>query len=634
MCGIVALLSLNDPIDIAHLRAATQALTHRGPDGHTVWHADDGRVGLGHTRLHLIGDGTQPIASSDGRLRIVVNGEFYDHDRVRKELCRSGHRFSTNTDSEIALHLYEEHGTGCVIRLRGEFSLIVWDRGRQRLFAARDRFGIKPLFYAHRRGTLVVASEIKAILAAGVAPIWDNDAVDDAVHGCLLQDRTLFARIHQLPAGHTLVAGPNGLVIERYWDVDYPRASALDPPPDLDTAVKEVRRHLVEAVTLRMQAGVPVGYLLSGGLDSSAMTGIAAAHSRRPVHAFTVSFDSDRYDEQDAARRTADHLGAELTVVRASDQCLAACFVDAVTQAEGLHYNAHGPARYLLSRTIHSHGLRAVMGGEGADEAFAGYGFIANALSPDTAPVGRARRLLRMANLLTPLRGPEKSLALTSPLLARATRIANLPSELRDRAATWLEIQRSILSPDLRNERQRDPYLALARTLPLNQLRGRERARQLLYIWLRTIFVGYHLGADRLDMAHAVETRLPYLDHHLFQHLHAYPITTLAHGGRPKQLLRLAARPYLTDTVYHAPKQPFYAPPLASQPGTAMNELVNDLFHSAAIDDNPHLDTTGCRKLMARLPDVHLRQRASFDPIVMLAASLIALQTRYRPGVP
>src|SRR6516162_2124662 len=209
MCGIVAMYSAREPIRADALEQATRRLAHRGPDGQRTWLADDRRVGLGHARLSIIdlATGDQPIASEDESLHIVVNGEFYDFERAQRDLEGRGHRLRTRSDSEIALHLYEDLGTACLHRLCGEFAFALWDGPNDTLFAARDRFGIKPLFYAHDSGKLYLASEIKALLAAGVPARWDHASFYQTNHFLVIpQDRTLFEGIHQVPPGYFLVA--------------------------------------------------------------------------------------------------------------------------------------------------------------------------------------------------------------------------------------------------------------------------------------------------------------------------------------------------------------------------------------------------------------------------------------------
>jgi asparagine synthetase B (glutamine-hydrolysing) len=269
-------------ISAERLKRATNILRHRGPDSQGAWLSPDQRVGLGHARLSIIDltTGDQPIANEDERIHIVVNGEFYDFERQRRELERRGHLFRTRSDSEIALHLYEEFGTHCVQQLRGEFAFVLWDESNQMLFAARDRFGIKPLYYAVQDGTLYLASEIKALFAAGVPARWDHEYFYQHATGPAMPDRTLFDGVHQVPPGHCLTATTNGMRILRYWEFSYPRADELEADTRDESAwIEEFAAVFDEAVKLRMRADVPVGCYLSGGLDSCAVLGFAA---RRP----------------------------------------------------------------------------------------------------------------------------------------------------------------------------------------------------------------------------------------------------------------------------------------------------------------------------------------------------------------
>ncbi len=239
MCGLTAILSRGGAWSPAALERATNTLSHRGPDGSGTWVGPGGRVGLGHTRLSVIGleNGAQPIASEDGRLYLAANGEFYGFESIRRDLENRGHVFATGTDSEIALHLYEEQGRGCVESLRGEFAFVLWDENLQTLWAVRDRFGIKPLYYAESGGVLYLASEVKALLAAGVPAAWDEETVSQQMFACFDAERTLFEGVRQVPPGHGLVAGDGNLNLERYWDVVYPGKS-----PGNSLGFKQLRR--------------------------------------------------------------------------------------------------------------------------------------------------------------------------------------------------------------------------------------------------------------------------------------------------------------------------------------------------------------------------------------------------------
>ena len=250
------------------------------------------------------------------------------------------------------------------------------------------RFGLKPLFFAEHGGVLYLASEAKALFAAGIPASWDARAVYHSLHACPDETRSLFAGISQVPPGHMLLAGPGGMRLKRYWDL--PRSSSAGAAPGFPEAVARVRELTEEAVGVRMVAGVPVGCLLSGGLDSSSVLGVASAAAEGPVAAFTVGFERRRYDETAGARGMAEAAGAQHAVVTLDDAALADHFADAVWHAETLQYNTHGVARYLLARSVHEAGYRAVMAGEGADEAFFGYEFL-RAAAGDVGRRGRGR---------------------------------------------------------------------------------------------------------------------------------------------------------------------------------------------------------------------------------------------------
>lgn len=375
MCGIVGILSRGAPISEGRLQSATRSLFHRGPDGQRFWVSPDRRVGLGHARLSIIDleNGNQPIASEDGRSQIVVNGEFYGYEAFQRELERSGHRLRTRSDSEIALHLYQDLGPQCLHHLRGEFAFIIWDESHRTLFAARDRFGIKPLFYAFHDDTLYLASEVKALFAAGVPARWDAESVAQSVELGNHQLRTLFDGVFQVPPGHYLLATDKHFQLIPYWDFNYPQVAEDTPRRSDSEYVAEFRHVFEEAVRLRLRADVPVGCYLSGGLDSCAVLGLAAKYRSNPIRAFTLAFERGAYDEEPQAREMAAQAGAEFTPIPIRQDDLADHFADSVIQSETLCLNAHGVAKYLLSRAVRDAGLKVVMTGEGADEILGGY---------------------------------------------------------------------------------------------------------------------------------------------------------------------------------------------------------------------------------------------------------------------
>lgn len=633
MCGITAIFSPHRPVEQAQLASATARIAHRGPDGQLIWVSPSGHAGLGHRRLDITTATTpQPISNEDGSIHLAVNGEFYDHQRIRADLIARGHHFRTTTDSEIALHLYEEYGSDCLNDLRGEFAFVLWDEKRQTLFAARDRFGIKPLFYAWHNQQLLFASEAKALFAAGLPANWDEQAVYERIFGCYQSDRSFFAGVEQLPPGHTLTIRVGGRIrLNRYWDINYPKIAHQHVASESDL-IEMVHDHLLEAVTLRMQAHVPVGCLLSGGLDSSTALAIACANSDQPVAAFTIAFDEAAHDESAKAQRTADYLGATLHVVPAGDDDLADHFSDAAYAGEMVQYNAHGVARWLLSRAIQKEGYRAVLAGEGADELFAGYAFMQAAVATKNGGQRWLPLLSKMGRLFAGPDSAETDLFQLSPSVARASRLFPIDKPLRNAFYDGLGLLQGTLAPDFAERfASHDPYWRLLRTLNWRkQLLQREPAKQIVYLWLHTLFANYHLAADRLDMAHAVEVRLPFLDHHLFQKVGAIPTAKHVQQGHQKYLLRRVCERYLPHEIAFRPKKPFYAPPITLRPGSRIRQLTADTLHGQTMASIPFFSQQAALDLFNYSHTAPIDQQGVLDSILMMLVSLCHLQEQFR----
>lgn len=633
MCGIIAIYSQSEPVNAGRLDSAIEQLRPRGPDGVGSWIDSDGRVGLGHARLSLIdaATGSQPMANEDDSLRLIVNGEFYDFERIRAELEQHGHRFSTLSDSEIALHLYEQYGVGCLEHLRGEFAFAIWDVGRSELFAARDRFGIKPLFYAVDGDKIYLASEVKAIFAAGLRPSWDHESVYQHLYFSVDQDRSLFGGVRQIPPGHFLRIRDGVVTLKRYWDVEYPRDNAKTFALSSEDCVERVRELLSEAVRLRMRADVPVGCYLSGGVDSSSVLGLAATFAESPMTAFTIAFDHDDFNENESSRLTAEFVGANYHPVPVNAADFAEDFEEAVRRGEMIHYNAHGPARFRLSRNVRDAGYKVVLAGEGADELFAGYDFSSQAVLSAGTSSGFSKWLRIAMRMLRPKGGLQREIAKTSPWLARLSQGLAFPPHLLEYVASKFGLLGDIIAPDIARRFQgRDPYREFFRQFDYRStLYGSEPAKQILYLWMKSVFVNYVLAAERLDMAHAVEVRLPFLDHKLFEFAKSIPVPMLAENGRLKHLLREAVKPYVRPEVYDGLKQPFIAPPTDLVAGNPMFELLQDHLRSESFAAVPFFDQKAVIKLLDGLPAMDAASRASMDPVLFMMASYGILQSKY-----
>src|SRR5215469_3387883 len=493
MCGIVAFFSRRLPISERALHRATHSLFHRGPDSQRHWISEDRRVGLGHARLSIIdlSTGDQPIVSENGRTRVVVNGEFYGYEAIQRELEDLGHRLGTKSDSEIVLHLYEDLGTESLHRLRGEFAFVIWDETNRTMFAGRDRFGIKPLFYALHDDTLYLASEAKALFAAGVPANWDAESVYHCVEYGGHPERTLFDGVFQVPPGHYLIATDKHIQLHKYWDFNYPvvdRAASLRS--DAEYAA-EFREALEEAVRVRLRADVPVGCYLSGGLDSSAVLGLAARHHPEPIRAFTLTFDRAEYDESEVAREMAAKAGAEYFPISISQDDLADHFADAIVQSEMLCVNAHGVAKYLLSRAVRDAGYKVVITGEGSDEIFGGYAhfrrdmLLYNREGQDPAEVAA---LLTELERLNPV---SRGLLLPDGQAGALDTVRRLlgfvPSWIETFSARSVKMRALLTGNFLERFGQREGFRPLFSDVDVRgQLAGRDPLNQSLYLWAKT----------------------------------------------------------------------------------------------------------------------------------------------------
>ena len=642
MCGIAAFFSTDKRISAERLKRATHSLHHRGPDSHGAWLSPNQRVGLGHTRLSIIDltTGSQPIANEDDRIHIVVNGEFYDFERQRRELERRGHLFRTRSDSEIALHLYEEFGAHCVQQLRGEFAFVLWDEANQNLFAARDRFGIKPLYFAVHDDTLYLASEIKALFAAGVPARWDHEYFYQAATGPLMSDRTLFDGVHQVPPGHYLTATANGMRILRYWEFYYPPADELRAETRDERAfVEEFAGVFEEAMRLRMRADVPVGCYLSGGLDSCTVLGVAARLSSSPIQAFTLRFDQAAYDEGDIAREMAAQAGAKFHPIPIKQSDIAENFANAIWHSETLCANGHGVSKYLLSRAVRDAGYKVVYTGEGSDEIFGGYVHFRtdtlqhNTQGQDAAEVQRLLQELEAANSVS--RGILMPAGKTGSLESVERLLGFVPGCLKVFAAQGQQRQ-TLFDPDFKRRfAGRDSARLFLDSLDVPAvLNGRDPLNKSLFVWAKSVLPNYILNllGDRMEMAHSVEGRLPFLDHHVVACVCRAPVSLKIRGVTEKYLLREAAKPLITETVYRRQKHPFLSPPVTTVPTEPFHQIMQDTLRGPVLASLPFYDQKKVVALLDQLPVLSDSDRVGWDPALMSVFSACVIQERFGLG--
>jgi asparagine synthase (glutamine-hydrolysing) len=636
MCGLAGIYSWRAPVTAEKIRRGTNALIHRGPDGEGIWISPRANMGLGHRRLSIVdlSTGAQPIASENGKKHIIVNGEFYDHARIRADLEKRGHIFRTRSDSEIVLHLYEEYGFNCLEHLRGEFAFVLWDEDKQQMFAARDRFGIKPLVYAATGGTVLLASEAKALFAMGLPAAWDEEAF---FHASAMQytpqDRTLFKGVLPLKPGHALVAR-NGMVETfKYWDMDFPAEKDIQTVTDEPGIISDFTHELNEAIRLRLMADVPVCFHLSGGLDSASVLGMATAQTGRRVDAFTVSFNHEGYDELSIAQEMAEHSGANLHAVHVSQEDLVTNLPDAVYYGEGLAINGHLAGKYLLNRAIRAAGFKVALTGEGSDEILAGYPHLRQDLFRHAS--ANDAEAAQMTARLYATNGASAGLQLADgemlPTSAVRTQLGYVPAFIEAKAALGHRVA-GVLSDSFRARfAATDAFASLMNAIPSGQLAGRHPVNQSSWLWSKLALANYILRTlgDGMEMAQSVEGRLPFLDHKLFEFARRLPMSLKIRGTVEKYILREAAKPFITPTIYKRQKHPFLAPPLSRFTGGRLMTMIKDTLSSGSFAAVPFFDAARASDLVARLPQMTEREQTATEPVLMTMLTAHMIQERF-----
>ncbi|MEU7568991.1 asparagine synthase (glutamine-hydrolyzing) [Streptomyces fradiae] len=545
VCGITGVFSLGGarPIEDHVLSEMISELVHRGPDD-AGRHLGDG-IALGFRRLALndLERGNQPHFSEDRDLVSVCNGEIYNHRALREELARAGHSFRTACDTEVLVHLYRRHGTGLTARLDGQFAFALYDATARRLLLARDHAGIVPLFYTVVDGLLVFGSEIKAILRhPAVRPRVDLRGLDQVLTlPGLVSPRTMFEGVHALRPGERLVADASGVTVERYWDLDYPRAADLAPPgadlgAEVDRAADRVAALLDGAVRDRLVADVPVGLYLSGGLDSSLLAALAAAaRPDRTWPSYSVVFPGHDFDESAHQRLVAGKLGTRHheVPVRAGD--LADRLRAMVRHAETPVRESYNVCSLKLSEAVRADGTVAVLTGEGADELFGGY----PGYRYDAAGLGGSR--------LTGL----------DALLEREARerMWGVDIGYEQDQTTAQEIRRDLYSADLAPSF--DTFATTSqRLVDADRLKGRHPLHQRSYLDFHLRLADHLLGdhGDRMALANAVEPRVPFLARPVVDQAAALHPALMVAGGVEKAVLRRVAAPLVPGEVLARPK--------------------------------------------------------------------------------
>jgi asparagine synthase (glutamine-hydrolysing) len=574
MCGIngIAFSSRSgravSPDVLARMR---DTLTHRGPDAEGLY--VEGNIGLGHRRLSIVdvAAGQQPMTNEDGALRIVYNGEIYNHSDYRAGLEARGHRYRTHCDTETILHLYEEDGARAVERLRGMFAFALWDARRRELFIARDRLGVKPLYYVHTAdGSLYFASEIKALLEAGaVRPELNYGALPDQLaNHATSGEETLFAGVRRLLPGHTLLWREDGRIeINKYWDVSFAAADADDEPTsrrrsDADY-IAEWSEMFRTSVRLRLMTDVPLGMFLSGGIDSSAIAAVMSGLVDEPIKTFSVAFAEREANELEYARIVARAYRTDHHEVMVSSEEFFAALPRLVWHEDEPLAHPSSVALYFVSALAARH-VKVVLTGEGSDEMLAGYDRYRKTVY--NLALGQRYERLAGAGLRGAVRGRIESLPVGSRLRHKLTRSflcmsADIESIYFDNFAVFPRaMQHGLLTPEAKERVGLiDPYEDVRRHLANTD--ARTLLNRLLYADTKTYLHELLMKQDQMSMAASIESRVPFLDHKLMEFTARLPQhLKLRRGWTTKYILRESMKDVLPASILSRRKMGFPVP--------------------------------------------------------------------------
>ncbi len=609
MCGIAGRINLKpgEPIGSHLIYQMLDAIRHRGPDDWGVF-VDD-QIGIGSARLSIIdvAGGHQPISNEDDTIWVVFNGEIYNYLELRSELIAKGHVFRTHSDTEVLIHLYEEE-EDWLLRLNGQYAIALWDQRQHKLILARDRLGVRPIYYTIQDSFLLFGSEAKALFAhPGIKAEIDPISLAQVfTFWTTLSPRSGFRNILSIPPGHYAVIKDGNVSVRAHWRLDM--GSRLDTPKSLDEAAEHLRWLLDDAIRLRLRSDVPVGTYLSGGLDSSTITVLASKHTETRLKTFSIAFSEQAFDESRYQTCINEYLQVDNDAVRCTFRDIGDAFPDAVRYCEMPLMRTAPIPMFLLSKLVHDHGFKVVLTGEGADELLGGYDIFKEMKIRRfwaRQPASKLRPLLLQRlypYMRTMQEGGDAYLKMFFAQNLSETMEPFYSHQLRwqNTARCW-----RFFSPVFREEiKGYDPLDELASALPA-EFKKWDTFAQAQYLEI-TIFLSEYLlssQGDRMGMAHSVEGRYPFLDPRVVDYSIALPAHYKMYGLREKAVLKRAMRGLLPPETLNRYKHPYRAPIRSVFFGDDSPEYVRECLSPRKLEETGYFEpavvetlTTKCQR--------------------------------------
>ncbi|MBD3344246.1 MAG: asparagine synthase (glutamine-hydrolyzing) [Chitinivibrionales bacterium] len=632
MCGIAGILNLSGPapLSIETLKSMIGIMRYRGPDESGVY--IDDTIGMAHTRLSIIdlSGGTQPISNENKKIWVVFNGEIFNYPELREQLITRGHVFSTTSDTEVIVHLYEEKGEACFNELNGQFAIALWDAGTQTLLLARDRAGIRPLHYTTAENRLLFASECKALFTVeGISPEIDPAAIDQTfTFWTTMPGTTVFRNIRELCPGHYMKAVRGRISIHKYWDIPlYPKDRWIDDPPDV--IGEKIHELLTDAIRIRLRADVPVGAYLSGGLDSSGITSLVVNNFNNEVRTFGIRFDEHAFDEGAHQRHMVDYLKVNHSEIRASNRDIATHFPSIIWHTERPLLRTAPVPLYLLSGLVRNSNFKVVLTGEGADEVFGGYNIFREVLArkflarnPDSP--GRGNLMGRLYPHI--FRNDNQRRALRSFF---GQGLKNIDDPLFSHRIRWNNTSRIKRLFSSQMQSSLSGYSAADTLIPSlpEQFSSLDSLGKAQYLETWIFLSNYLLSSqgDRMAMANSVEIRLPYLDYRVMEYAGKISSTWKILGMNEKFILKKSFEKILPPEITSRPKHPYRAPIQQGLYGTKATGYIDSMLSPQTVKNAGIFDPGKIEKL---------KEKVTTNPVMsevdgMALAGVLSTQVLY-----
>ncbi len=609
MCGIAGTIDFNGPADkLGLLRRMIGLMRHRGPDSVGVY--TNGPVGLGHARLSIIDlvGGDQPIHNENNTIWIVFNGEIFNYPELRIELISRGHRFYTQTDTEVLIHLYEEKGVEMFHDLNGQFAFAMWDQSKETLLLGRDRVGIRPLFFCHRPGQLVFGSEIKAIFADNTIPRKIDPHTLSDIFTCWapLETKTSFEGIEQLPPGHYAIFSKSGIETHRYWTLSYPDAEAEENRTIQDWS-DDLNFLLKDSTKIRLRADVPVGAYLSGGIDSSYISALVKQNFNNRICTFSVGFEDKRFDESKFQKMAVASIGTDHKEVICSDSDIGEIFPQVIWHTETPMMRTAPAPLLKLSKLVRESNYKVVLTGEGADEIFAGYDIFKEDKVRrfwSHAPESKIRPML-LKKLYPDIFLQENERAQQFLFGFFRKSIESVTSPVYSHLIRWQNTTqlKNFFSPELsRTTADLNTFIdRFTAGLPPDFMRWHPLSRAQ-YIENKIFLSNYLLSSqgDRMSMANSIEGRYPFLDYRVIEFACRIPHKYRMRGLEEKYILKKAADGLLPPQLIQRPKKPYRAPISSCFFGEVSPAYVALLLSEEAIKSKGYFDHRKVARIAAK----------------------------------